>query len=205
MLFRREYHDRIARGEVTLTFRRWTSARVRAEGRYRLDAGSVLVVDEVGVVRADAISDDDARRAGYEDRASLWRDLGIARDGDTLYRVAFRYERAVDERLARAADVSLDATAAAALMRRLTHMDAAAIDGPWTLAVLELIERSPRVAAAKLAAALGQERLPFKARVRRLKELGLTLSFEVGYELSPRGRALLDRMRGQRGVGDAVD
>lgn len=30
---------------------------------------------------------------------------------------------------------------------------------------------------------------PFKARVRRLKELGLTESLEVGYRLSPRGRA----------------
>ena len=29
---------------------------------------------------------------------------------------------------------------------------------------------------------------PFKRRVRRLKELGLTESFEVGYRLSPRGK-----------------
>jgi hypothetical protein len=34
---------------------------------------------------------------------------------------------------------------------------------------------------------------PFKARVRRLKELGLTESLDVGYRLSPRGRAWLRR------------
>ena len=36
--------------------------------------------------------------------------------------------------------------------------------------------------------------LSFKRDVRRLKELGLTESLEVGYRLSPRGRALLARL-----------
>ena len=38
----------------------------------------------------------------------------------------------------------------------------------------------------------GRERLPFKADVRKLKALGLTESLEVGYRLSPRGRAYPD-------------
>ncbi|MFP8878572.1 MAG: hypothetical protein VCE43_03450 [Myxococcota bacterium] len=33
----------------------------------------------------------------------------------------------------------------------------------------------------------------FKADVRKLKNLGLTISCEVGYEISPRGRAFLRR------------
>ena len=36
-----------------------------------------------------------------------------------------------------------------------------------------------------------QERMAFKADVRKLKELGLTHSLPVGYEISPRGRAYL--------------
>ena len=48
--------------------------------------------------------------------------------------------------------------------------------------------------AADLAPLLGRERLPFKRDVRKLKELGLTESLEVGYRLSPRGRAVLDRL-----------
>ena len=59
-------------------------------------------------------------------------------------------------------------------------------------AVLALIAAKPGVRAAELAASLGRELRPFKAGVRRLKELGLTESLEVGYRLSPRGRALLD-------------
>lgn len=50
----------------------------------------------------------------------------------------------------------------------------------------------------KLAVKVGQETLPFKARVVKLKKLGLTQSFEVGYEISPRGRVYLDRVRSRR-------
>jgi hypothetical protein len=34
--------------------------------------------------------------------------------------------------------------------------------------------------------------MALKTDVRKLKALGLTLSLEVGYELSPRGRAFLE-------------
>ena len=42
------------------------------------------------------------------------------------------------------------------------------------------------------AAGFGRETLPFKTDVRKLKNLGLTDSLEVGYRLSPRGRAYLE-------------
>jgi len=54
------------------------------------------------------------------------------------------------------------------------------------------IEKHPQIAASKLAAKVGRETAPFKVDVRKLKKLGLTQSFEVGYEISPRGRAYLD-------------
>ena len=55
-----------------------------------------------------------------------------------------------------------------------------------------LTEANPGVRAPDLAASLGRETKPFKLDVRKLKELGLTHSLPVGYELSPRGRAFLD-------------
>ena len=66
---------------------------------------------------------------------------------------------------------------------------------PWTRKTLALISRHPRIAASKLAARVGRETAPFKVDVRKLKRLGLTQSFEVGYEISPRGRAYLDAVR----------
>ena len=51
--------------------------------------------------------------------------------------------------------------------------------------------RHPERRAPDLAAELGRETLSFKRDVRKLKELGLTESLEIGYRLSPRGEALL--------------
>ena len=66
--------------------------------------------------------------------------------------------------------------------------------GPWTWATLRIIADRPGVLAATLASELGQERAPFKQRVRRLKALGLTESLEVGYRLSPLGAAALTHL-----------
>ena len=46
-----------------------------------------------------------------------------------------------------------------------------------------------------LARHTGQERPDFKINVRKLKEMGLTESLQVGYQLSPRGVALLRAIR----------
>ena len=70
-------------------------------------------------------------------------------------------------------------------------MDARSPRGPWTRDVLRIIQRSPQTSARVLSAELGWERLDFKAHVRRLKRLGLTRSFEVGYELTELGQAAL--------------
>ena len=60
---------------------------------------------------------------------------------------------------------------------------------PETLAI---IDRSPEVRAPDLAAELGRDTLSFKRDVRKLKELGLTESLDIGYRLSPRGEAVVD-------------
>jgi hypothetical protein len=86
---------------------------------------------------------------------------------------------------------SLDSAERANLERRLARLDAASPTGPWTRTVLDLLDQRPAVRASDLAASLGLERDVFKRNVRKLKELGLTESLEVGYRLSPRGRALL--------------
>ena len=57
--------------------------------------------------------------------------------------------------------------------------------------MLEVIAARPATRAADLAEQFGRETLPFKTDVRKLKNLGLTESLEVGYRLSPRGTAFL--------------
>jgi hypothetical protein len=80
------------------------------------------------------------------------------------------------------------------LRSKLARLGARSRDGPWALCVLRLIEARPPTRASALAKEVGMERPRFKARVRQLKDLGLTESLDVSYKLSRRGRAFLRRL-----------
>jgi predicted transcriptional regulator len=84
---------------------------------------------------------------------------------------------------------ALDDAALATLQKRLVRLDA---KGPWTRATLQLIADNPAVRAGDLAASVARETAPFKIDVRKLKNLGMTESLEVGYRISPRGQQYLD-------------
>lgn len=191
MLFKVATLEAIAAGDVDLAFRRWRRPRVRAGASLRTAIGlvEVLAIERVEISRLD---DDQARRAGYESLAALRAELE-RHDGESIFRIELRHA-GEDPRVALRERSILDAAEWAALARRLERMDARSESGPWTREVLRAIAEQPGRRAGDLAAALGQERLPFKARVRRLKELGLTESLEIGYRLSPRGEALLARI-----------
>ena len=92
-------------------------------------------------------------------------------------------------------DTALSAADVDALTKRLHSMDARSPAGPWAFEALALIGKRPGVVSTVLARQIGMERFAFKANVRKLKALGLTISLDVGYRLSPRGRALVRRLR----------
>lgn len=196
MQFRQPDKQKIAAGELTLTFRRWRSPQAKQGGRYRIGEG-IIEVTEVTTTTASEITPDDAHAAGHESAEAVLEAVrqNQRKSGNPdapLYRVAFRYlgEQA-DPRKALAADDQLDDAALDQLTTRLARMDARARHGPWTQAALEAIQAAPGRRAADLASAAGRKTAPFKADIRKLKALGLTISLEVGYELSLRGRAVL--------------
>jgi hypothetical protein len=190
VLFKQRLWAGLADGTVTCTFRRWRRPLARPGGRYRTPAG-VLEVDAVAVVDPAGITDEDGRRAGFAGRAELLRELDRHGNGP-VYRVDFHLAGPDPREALRQADTMAE-EGWAALFRRLARLDRTGRHGPWAMAVLRLIRDRPGVRAGDLAAAVGRERASFKVDVRKLKELGLTESLEVGYRLSPRGRALLDR------------
>jgi hypothetical protein len=187
MLFKQPVLRRIPSGEVTLAFRRWRQPTVKRGGRLRTAVG-VLAIDAVDVIEPDDVSDADARRAGAPDAESL---LATLRGDGALYRIAFHLA-GPDPRIALRERADLTASERTGIATRLARLDAASRHGPWTATVLRLIAESPGTRAADLARGLGRDTAPFKADVRKLKELGLTESLEVGYRLSPRGCAYLD-------------
>lgn len=177
-------------GSVTLAFRRWKRQDVAPGSEFRTVAG-VLRVDQVTVVDADAITDEEAVRAGHPDADALRKRL---RDDPSLptYRVVLAWV-GEDPRIALRESADLTDQDVAAIDARLDRLDRASSHGPWTMATLDVIRRRPHVRAPDLAEEMGRERDPFKIDVRKLKNLGLTQSFDVGYALSPRGEAYLAR------------
>jgi hypothetical protein len=195
VLFQARFWPLIADGSVTLTFRRWKRRQVIAGHRYRTGhriVGRIMIeVDDVRVVDVTEIDDADARLAGFDDAETL---VGQLRgDADLpVFRIAFHVVEEPDPRSVLAASAELTVADREEIQRRLDRLDRASRIGPWTRPVLDVIAARPETRAADLAAGFGRETQPFKNDVRKLKNLGLTESLEVGYRLSPRGRAFLE-------------
>ena len=193
LLFKKPFWEGLTSGAITLTFRRWDKPHVRTGGRYRCHPIGVLEVDDVRVVRVGEIDERDAKAAGFSDRTALLEFLRTGPRGDDVsdatevFRIALHHGGDGD-RVEIALDDTLSKEDVAAIANKLARLDA---KEPWTAKTLRLIAKHPRVAASQLAKKLHRETLPFKVDVRKLKKQGLTQSFEVGYELSPRGKAFL--------------
>ena len=187
MLFELRFAASIADGSVTMTFRRWKRRQVVA-GRHYRTPGGIIEVDGIEEIDPVTISDVDARRSGYPSAAAVRE--GLRGDpGATVYRIAFHAVGGPDPRAELAANDALSVDDVAEIDRRLDRLDRASTRGPWTRAVLDTIAEHPATRAADLAESFGRETAPFKVDVRKLKNLGLTVSLDVGYRISPRGEA----------------
>ena len=178
----------IRAGEVDLAFRRWARPRVVLGTRMRTAVG-LLEVTSLDEVEAEAITEDDARRAGAPSREHVLRALA-ARPEDPVWRIGLRHA-GPDPREALRQSVP-DAAGIAEINARLDRLDSASSYGAWTRQTLDLIDAHPTVRAPDLAARVGRETADFKKDVRKLTELGLTESLDIGYLLSPRGEAVVD-------------
>ena len=181
--------DGLLDGSITVVLRRWKRPQVVAGRRYRTNAG-LVDVETVDVVDPGQITAADARRAGYGSATEAIADLRGEPD-QPVYRLRVRLAGEEDPRDVLGRQAELTAEEMMELTRRLDRLDRASPHGPWTRTVLETIAARPAVRAAELADDLGREMLPFKLDVRKLKNLGLTISLTRGYRLSPRGEAYL--------------
>jgi hypothetical protein len=191
VLLNRDTAEGIANGSITLVLRRWDVPRARPGGTQRTMVGTIridAVTEYPGRYRVTAAQ---ARAAGYPNAATAQRDLD-RKPARHTYAIAVSY-LAPDERPDLAADDRLSADEVDTIAARLDRWDAAT--EPWTRHYLELIAANEAVRAPDLAERLGLDVPRFKRRVRQLKGLGLTISLDVGYRISPRGRAFLRAAR----------
>jgi hypothetical protein len=190
MQFTRRFSDAVRAGEITRSYRAWKRPQARLGGRYNLIGGGTIRVIAIEQVRLGDVSDSDARASGFDGRRELMEFLERG-DSAHVYRIDFEYLG--PGRLPGPDRSTRDDAGLAELTTRLKRMDVRAGEA-WTGAALGLIAAHPGTRAADLAPAMGWETARLKQRIRSLKALGLTVSLETGYRLSPLGRQLHQRL-----------
>lgn len=191
MLFTLPTLEGIKDGRITLAFRTWAKPAAKAGSLHKTAIGQIEIL-AVEPVLAASITASEATAAGYDSRQQLLAALS-ERPG-TVYKITLRYHSA-DPRLALRDQRKLSAEDTAGLLRKLARLDAASRQGPWTREVLDAISRHPHLRAADLAKRMGKEKEWLKLNVRKLKNLGLTISHHPGYEISPLGKLILKKLK----------
>lgn len=199
MLIPKAIAEGVRDGTVSTQYRRWDTPRVKVGGTQLTPAGLLRFTRVTRVPDIEKITDRAAKAAGVKDAAALRRALKprdpdaprrerSAKGGEHVYRVHVEWA-GEDPRLALREELP-ESAELEAIAARLARLDARPT-GPWTRDILAWIRDHPHIVSKELAAERGVELLPMKADIRKLKGMGLTISHEVGYELSPRGAAYL--------------
>jgi len=199
MLLKVETLKGIKSGSITVAFRRWRRPTVKTGGTLLTPIGQ-LAIEAVDVVNLEDITESQAASAGFTNLESLRSHLQQHEGGD-IYRVRLSLA-GPDPRIALREEIP-EGPELDLILQRLARFDGRSATGSWTHAVLSLLSERSGEGSAGLAEKIGMEKAGFKINVRKLKSLGLTESLSVGYRLSPRGVAVLERLKD--GKGDTRD
>lgn len=194
MLLTNKVLEGIAAGKIRLAFRKWKKPTVKTGGQLHTHIG-VLAIHSVDQISEKEISNRDAKLAGFESRADLLEEFKLR--GGLLYRIRFSLA-GPDERIALRTKRKISDDEWIELRQKLDRLDARSVHGPWVARFLSVVAMNSGILAATLASSLGLERKWFKDHMRKLKELGLTESLEVGYRISPRGETVLKLLKAKK-------
>jgi hypothetical protein len=90
-MFSRDLRDAVARGEITVSIRRWSRSQVKVGGRYE-SSGVIIEIDSLELLPFSAVTDEDVRDSGESDREALRERAahsGPITDSTLVYRVEF--------------------------------------------------------------------------------------------------------------------
>ncbi len=90
MLLKRDLLEDIKAGKVDLVFRRWNRPTVKAGGTLKTKVG-LLAIKSVTDMSPDAVTDAEARRAGFADVADFRRWLDTMKEGVLFQRIEVGY------------------------------------------------------------------------------------------------------------------
>ncbi len=90
MLLKRDLLDDIKAGKVDLIFRRWNRPTVRAGGTLKTKVG-LLAIKAITDMSADAVTDAEAKRAGFKDVPDFRRWLDTMKEGSLFQKIEVGY------------------------------------------------------------------------------------------------------------------
>ena len=90
MLLKLDVLEAIKRGEITLQFRRWTRPSVKPGGTLKTKVG-LLQIGRIDDMSPDAVTEQDARKAGFKDVAEFHKWLGTMKEGPLFQRIEVSY------------------------------------------------------------------------------------------------------------------
>jgi hypothetical protein len=192
MLLKKKQLTKIKDGKICLVFRKWVRPTVKAGGTLRTSIG-VLSIDEMVHVELTDITEKEANKAGYTSKSELINDLN-KRDKGKIYRIKVHYIGNDPRKVLQNKD-NLTSEELFKVSQKLKAIDKRSQEKPWTYSVLMRIMENPGMKSADLAQLLNFEKGWLKNHIRKLKELGLTISLKPGYKLSPRGLVVLKYLK----------
>lgn len=90
MLLKLDVLEAIKRGDITLQFRRWTRPTVKPGGTLKTKVG-LLKIGRIDDMSPDAVTEADAKRAGFKDVAEFNKWLGTMKQGPLFQRIEVSY------------------------------------------------------------------------------------------------------------------
>lgn len=188
MLFKQKHLEGIKAGNISLAFRKWKKLSVNAGSLIKTSVGVIKIISTKEISLSE-ITDPDAAKAGFTNAQALVQLLESQKEG-LIYKIELSFD-SEDPRIELRENVSLEEEEFETLKAALDNLDKFSKVGKWTTKTLLAIQENPKMKAADLAVKAKKEKEWLKLNVRKLKGLGLTISHEPGYTLSPRGEEYL--------------
>ena len=96
-LFSSKIFEAIKEGQITLAFRLWDSCRLVPGKSYSIGKLGRIIIKSAEKTPLSAITDNDARLAGFDNVAQLWDELktqkpGLDINGAACFRIEFHYD-----------------------------------------------------------------------------------------------------------------
>ncbi|MDQ1096505.1 MULTISPECIES: hypothetical protein [Chryseobacterium] len=190
MLFKEVHLQDIRAGKITLAFRKWQKASVKKGSLLNTSVG-LLEIDSIETVNESDITDKDAKQAGFTDKKQLLKSFSHKHTGE-IFKISIHYY-SEDPRIKLREQTDYSDQQFDAVTEKLARLDQYSKNGHWTNKVLLSIRDHPNLPAAGLANLTGFEKEWLKLNIRKLKNMGLTISHTIGYEVSPLGNNYLNK------------